>query len=75
MGGEHLTFQHNTLLKAWAHVAGELRPVTAELAAMRQALATGSARPKSKSGGVKFRKARLPKICRGTEFMDAWLAG
>lgn len=66
MGGEHLDFQHDTLLKAWALVAGAERPIPPDLQAARQAIATGGARPKSRSGGVKFRKAKLPKVCKGT---------
>ncbi len=62
-GGEHLQYQHNTLLLAWACVAGEERPVPPDLAAAYTAAATGGARPKK--GLNKFRRTRLPKVCKG----------
>jgi hypothetical protein len=69
-GGEHLQFQHNTLLLAWACLAGEERPVPPDLAAAYTAAATGGARPKSK-GINKFRRNKLPKVCKGTVLMSS----
>lgn len=56
VGGSQLQFEHETLIKAWNLIAGEERPVPPELAVGVNA---------KKKGVSKFRKPKIPKLCKG----------